>query len=336
MKKDQAQIEKENMGIYERERKIVPDCVKPNDGEIPVKQYNIAVLRTRIKFMRAEGRMQVTNKRLLFRATGRSLTGRTFLQHEFSLTDIAGIEIRKDWRISLFNFFGAILLAWLVGGILVSIAMGAGFLFALISYMASGGTLKTGADLIVGFGGPILDSKIPQIIYKISIAGILMGVILFFVGISRFFGSKKRSLKTSNTLGAACGALMGSYIYGSNWSFGGDGYNWNQLISPVLVILSVFVFVLCIISIFLISFVPNLVIMVKTKSASGAIEVCRNTGAAFFVTMLGDSDAVKGEFTSYREVMPWKETDLAIKELGAMINDLQTGGDYMIAKWKKD
>ena len=35
---------------FENGRKIVPDCVKPNDSEIPVKQYRIATLRNRILF----------------------------------------------------------------------------------------------------------------------------------------------------------------------------------------------------------------------------------------------------------------------------------------------
>ena len=53
---------------YERDVPIVPDCIEPEENEIVVKQYNIAKLRTRIKFMKAEGRLMVTNRRVLFRA----------------------------------------------------------------------------------------------------------------------------------------------------------------------------------------------------------------------------------------------------------------------------
>jgi len=82
--------------LYERGKKIMPECVVPaNKIEAPVRQYDLAILRTRLKFMRAEGRLQVTNQRVLFRATGRALTGRTTLQHSFSLSDIAGVEARK-------------------------------------------------------------------------------------------------------------------------------------------------------------------------------------------------------------------------------------------------
>ena len=55
---------------YERGQKIVPDNIAPNESEIPVRQYNLCVMRSRIKGARAEGRLQLTNKRILFRAKG--------------------------------------------------------------------------------------------------------------------------------------------------------------------------------------------------------------------------------------------------------------------------
>ena len=33
---------------FENDKKIVPDCIKANDSEIPVKQYRIATLRNRL------------------------------------------------------------------------------------------------------------------------------------------------------------------------------------------------------------------------------------------------------------------------------------------------
>ena len=80
---------------------IVPDCVKPEENEVVVKQYNIARLRTRLKFMKAEGRLMVTNRRILFRAAGTSLTGNLLQEHEFDLDELAGIEMHKDYKFSL-------------------------------------------------------------------------------------------------------------------------------------------------------------------------------------------------------------------------------------------
>lgn len=102
---------------YEHGLPIVPDCIGADEGEVPVKQYNAAILRTRLKFQRSEGRLQVTNKRVIFRATGRSFAGRTTIQQEFAIDEIAGIKFRKDHRFSLMNFIGTLLLGEIFGSL---------------------------------------------------------------------------------------------------------------------------------------------------------------------------------------------------------------------------
>jgi len=86
---------------YERGQQIVPDSIKANEGEVPVRQYVIAVLRNLLRFERSEGRLQVTNKRVIFRAAGTSLRGRTTLHQEYAIDEIAGIEARNNYK---FNF----------------------------------------------------------------------------------------------------------------------------------------------------------------------------------------------------------------------------------------
>jgi hypothetical protein len=65
-----------------------------------------------LKFERAEGRIQVTNKRVIFRAAGRSIAGRTTLQHEFAIDEIAGIEAQNNFKFSfLYVVFAALIMA---------------------------------------------------------------------------------------------------------------------------------------------------------------------------------------------------------------------------------
>lgn len=105
---------KENMGIpnekgraesYERGKKIVPDCIISNEGEVPIRQYDVAVFRSIMKGAFAEGKLQVTNQRVLFRASGFSLLGPNKMQYEFAIDEIAGIEIRNDYRLGIFHLF---------------------------------------------------------------------------------------------------------------------------------------------------------------------------------------------------------------------------------------
>ena len=75
-----------------------------------VKQYNIARLRTRLKLMKSEGRLMVTTHRILFRATGTSLTGNLLQEHQYKLDDISGVELHKDYKFSLMNLLCSLLL----------------------------------------------------------------------------------------------------------------------------------------------------------------------------------------------------------------------------------
>lgn len=104
----------DSVNAVERGKQIVPDIVKPNDGEIAVKQYEAAILRSRIRGQWAKGKLQVTNKRVLFRAAGVSYKGHIAQQYEFAIDEIAGIEIKKSNRISGLNLIGAFLLNCLV------------------------------------------------------------------------------------------------------------------------------------------------------------------------------------------------------------------------------
>ncbi|GHU77847.1 hypothetical protein FACS1894188_12670 [Clostridia bacterium] len=108
----------------------------------------------------------------------------------------------------------------------------------------------------------------------------------------------------------------------------GKQINWFDAI------LLAIVWILYIIATFLYMFVPNLVITFKTKGASPSVDIRakKRTGFLSFIGLTSQNDV---EFTGFDEVMPAKETDVAMKEVTAMINDLKTIGDLAIEKWKK-
>lgn len=95
---------------YERGKQIVPELVSPCENEIPIKQYHLVNIRSRLQGLWAEGRLMVTNKRILFRASGRSFIGRTMLEDEYALDEISGLEISRGVRFSIFDFFMSMLL----------------------------------------------------------------------------------------------------------------------------------------------------------------------------------------------------------------------------------
>ena len=112
----------ENVEVsLETGKRIVPDSIKANEGETPIKQYNVAVLRSRIKGNYAKGKLQVTNKRVLFRAPGYSFKGKILVQHEFDVNEISGVEIQKNNRISFLNVVLSIVAAGLICSLVSSV-----------------------------------------------------------------------------------------------------------------------------------------------------------------------------------------------------------------------
>lgn len=162
--RDQSGISEASSNIgdpYEYNVPIVPDCVQAEENEIVVKQYNIARLRTRLKFMKAEGRLMVTNRRVLFRAAGTSLTGNLLQEHEFDLDELSGIEMHKDYKFSLLNLFGSIFIEFLALFLATTV----------LSNTGNGGTIAVGVLLgLLGIVPTIIVYKHPWL--KLLCAGI--------------------------------------------------------------------------------------------------------------------------------------------------------------------
>ena len=273
-------------GVYERGMQIVPDNLTLNEGEVPIRQYDVAVLRSRLKLERAEGRLQVTNKRLLFRATGRSVRGKTTLQHEFALDDMKGFEIHKNYRFSILDLLVALICVAAVG--------------AIFGAMVTG-LFRSGA--VAG-----------------SIFGLLLGaasVVPFFLMYRRFFLKLLCSAAgTMSVFPVFVMSRMAARYTGGGWSF----------LLGLSAIVLVCAFVVLIAGLFLFSFKPNLVFDFKTMGGGAPIQIRRKSGGLF--------GAARMEYSGFNEVLPAADTERALREVGALINDIQKMGDRAIEQWK--
>lgn len=274
---------------YERGQEIVPDNVHSNDGEVTIKQYKAAVLRSRVKFMRSEGRMQVTNKRLLFRATGRSLRGKTVLQHEFAIDEIAGVEIKKDYRFSILDLIGMLLLGSLVSTVLN---------FILAKLWGNAWVLSSLISLGLAFFAVCMAAYKPKKLF--------LNTLLFESGSAAmiFLGAVTRIAK---------------YGSGVHEFFGG-----------LFIFIGILFAIAVLVYLYLFCFKPNLSIDIKTKGGTAPVSIKRTKKGIFGIPLPGN-----GDDTGYNEVLPAEDTDLLIKEIGAMISDIQKLGDFGIKKWKK-
>ncbi len=273
---------------YERGQQIVPDTIKANESEIPIRQYDhIAKLRSRLKLSWADGKMQLTNKRLIFRAPGRCLlSGKQVIQHEFAIDDISGIELRRDHRFSLLDTIFALL----VGGLGMGISSGI--------FMAMSADIRA--------------------------IGIILGLIAGAACLLPLFMIKEyRPYIKLFSFSAAVGAFSPTII--SLMDAGKVGAFFGGLLYIILAIISL-------ILILKIAFQPNLNITIKTQSGTGVIEIRRKQTPVGIAALFGGQII---EYTGYDDVLPGRDTDRAVNELGAIINDIQKLGDFAVEKWRQ-
>ena len=276
---------KDNMGIgdpeanrgrcYEDDCRIVPDNLRPNDGEIPIRQYKFAVLRTRLMFMKAKGRLQITNKRLIFRAPGRSLAGRTLYQNEVDVMQIHGLLLQRGYRFSWWN---------------------------LIVH----GVLFTGAGVLLGG------------LFMVSKATMILGIMLMsLLGLGSFFALQKAFwLKWILNIAAAL-------LYAGGAAFGAYGF---------MLFMAALHAILALISMALHCCQKDMKFLVDTASGTPSIIIDRERAGGLF-GKFGHHDQ---QGTGYREVQPDVDTERAVRELNAIISDLQTMGDLAVDKWKEE
>ena len=309
---------------YERGMKIIPDCISDNEGEIPVRQYNVAVLRNLFRFERAEGRIQVTNKRVIFRAVGRSIGGRTTHQQEFNIDEIAGIEATRGYRFGLFFLLlgiAAVLVGALIASSITVLTVPKTWTVNVRvpvqeEYLVNGETrtrqvMETQQRTeyqYFDFGPDVLGSSLK----RLGFFGTAFGLIFGFGGLAPFFMIQRRFLLKLLPLGASLGGFAVMY---ARWNL----FAFFLAISALVIIFGLFLYCMR----------PDLAIVIKNKGAidqSPPVKIRRSRG---FWAIFQDSG------TGFSEVMPTPESEGAINEIGAIINDIQKLGDYGIQKWQK-
>lgn len=95
--------------------KSAPDLAALCEKEIPVKQYHICNARSRICRLRQEGKIQVTNKRIIFHLSGHFWSKKVISHMEFGIDEVTGISVSnrvsfRAWDFLLGLFIGAIVM----------------------------------------------------------------------------------------------------------------------------------------------------------------------------------------------------------------------------------
>lgn len=259
-----AQVE----DCYERGLQIVPDLIQPCGQEIPIRQYDICATRSLLKGTWQEGRLQVTNKRILFRLSGRNWIGKMQKSVEFALDDVTGIDIRNGNRLSF-------------------VALFLNFYYA--AFFSALGTLLT---------------------QYVNILAIILGI--------------------AGALGISILLRKHYYAKLAVFSFAFAPMNmWIQSDGSIKRIVGLLILLGFVLYFILASIRPNFSFKILTKS--GGVSPIEEKRVDTVLTMLFNYFIARG-----MDVLPGKDAERAMDEVGTMIMDIQKFGDFGIQKWKMD
>ena len=288
---------------------IVPDCIGVMEGEVPIRQYGIANLRNLLRLTRADGRIQVTNKRVIYRAEGRSMGKRTVAQHEYNINEVTGIEAVSHCRFSLLHTAVGLITvaaaAAIMGWIVLLFSSHWGGRVHLPWFLRQANEFIDRQGFIAWARAWFIDGQgldVSSISLIVGLVAGFGGIVLFFLLRGKFW---LKLVMTGISLGGFVPVALADHIY-----------------SSVLLGISLLIAILGLV---LFSRVPELVVSLHGKNDFRVVLVrARRRLAGMFHEPAG---------IGYAEAAPAPETEAAIDELGAIIRDVQAPGDTGVEKW---
>lgn len=277
--------------------------IAPADGEATVRTYFCTFYKSKLLGIEAEGLLSVTNKRVIFHALSESHSGSSVIQSEVAVQDVSGVSSYKGTAFSIGHFLSALVVSWPLAALAPAImtAIGAATTVNRLESGDWGRIAKPTGALVVGW-----------LIALAALGG------SFAVARTRIWRTVLAAVAAS-TFAALGGATMlssfGSSLFSSRDLDIGGGF---------LVLVAAAVGVYALICAFWYSRRPMFTLAIHSKGGSSTpITVSGGTGIGLLT--VGAERALRAE--------PGDEAEEMLKELGAMVLDVQMLGDYGMRKW---
>lgn len=265
---------------------LVKGSIAPSEDEHSVRTYFCTHYKSWLLSLEAKGFLGITNKRVIFQATGSSNVGKSVIQSEVPIADVSGISSYKGYYFSFGHLLGALFVSAAAGGLISS-------LLTLLGFSSDNTTFNVFSWIIaiVTICASFLISK--KTIFRPILAGIATAVL--------------------SILGS------GSIIRNLN-PFSGQSSSGG------------WIFILAVAS----SIVFFVFLVIYAKRPTFSLSICSKGGSSTPISISGVSGI--GIFSSSAgkalNAEPADEAESMLKELGAIIMDIQTLGDIGISKWK--
>lgn len=269
----------------------------PAEGEITVRNYFCTTVSSRLLGLSANGYLTVTNKRVVFYASGLGLAGKSVLHSEVPIADVSGITSYKGTYFSLSHLLGAL----------------------AVSFLSS--------SLTAAIGGSIITSVLLRDPRSIGGAQALLLVLGLLLLLGSFLASRESILRSVVAAASVAlfGLLAGTGLPGSlSGGFGVFGRGDDTTMTILGNIAAIVAAIYTLVCVFWYSRRPTLSLAIGSKG--GATTPIAISGAGFGLRNTAALQALTAE--------PAEDAERMIRELGAMIMDLQVLGDHGIRKWE--
>lgn len=275
---------------------IFDQSLVPAEAEAVVKTYHCTSMKSRMLNLKAEGHLVVTNKRVIFHASGSSYGGDSVLQSEVPIEDVSGMNLYKGNYFSLSHFLSALFISFILGSLVSAIV---------------------GALLTAVVGNNIRFDNYQEMMTSVTVVVWLLGLAAI---IGSFFIKSDKMLRSilATTGALILGAGSGLSLLGNFLSMNRDGSQLQLLVAVAAIIYAIVCFFL---------YARRVTMSLAVGSKGGSSTPIAISGvSSFSSTNTGALRALSAE--------PAEDADDLIKELGALVLDIQKLGDYGIQKWQ--
>jgi len=287
--------------------KLLVENLAPAEGEAEVKSYHCTSFKSALFNLKAEGHLVVTNKRVVFHASGLSFAGKSILQSEVPIEDVSGISFYKGSYISLMHILGAFFFSIIVGG------LANGIITALISSAVN--SIRNNPSATMNSLNS-LQTSIQVVLWLLAIGSLIAS---FFFSRNKIF--RPALVVTSSFLFAelsGLGALLSVYSLFIGSQQGTGNSSW-------ILILSFLVGIYALVCIFWYARRPTMSLTVGSKGGSST-PIAISGISSFGIYNTSASKALSAE--------PAEDAEILLKELGAMVMDIQLLGDLGTQHWR--
>ncbi len=267
---------------------LLRERISPAEAECSVRTYICTYYNSRLLGLEATGYLAVTNKRVIFQATGTSNAGSSVIQSEVPIEDVSGISSYKGSYFSIGHLLAALIISAIGGGILNAVV---GLFTALVG----------DSDMII-----------------VWIAAILTAVLSFTLSRKTLWRPVLASVSAISFSLIGSGSLLRSSM-----SFFTQSNSSGA--SAIAFVLSFAIGIYALICYFWYARRPTITLAVHSKGGSSTpISISGASGLGIFDIAAGK--ALNAE--------PAQDAEPMLKELGAVILDIQKMGDFGIGKWQ--